>query len=317
MRTRLVRSALCGLAVLVLAGCASPQTQAIIAGPGALPLRAEVPRVPFFAQDPDQCGPAAAAMALAWSGLPATPAALAPQVYTPGREGTLTKDLEGAVRRNGRLAVPVGTLAGLLGEIAAGHPVVVFQNLGLDSLPQWHFAVAVGYDLAARTIVLHSGREARRAVGLDTFERTWRRGRYWALLALPPGALPATADEAAVLRAAVALERIDHSAAAEAYAAILRRWPGSLGALTGLGNARYAAGDLPGAERAFRRASIDHPEAAAAWNNLAHVLGRLGQRDRAVEAAREAVRLAKGDPTPYQETLREVSGGAVARQPSF
>src|SRR2546422_3737218 len=46
--------------------------------------------------------------------------------------------------RSGQLAVPVTTLSDLLAEVAAGHPVLVFQNLGLHWIPRWHFAVAVG-----------------------------------------------------------------------------------------------------------------------------------------------------------------------------
>lgn len=303
------RRALAALALALLAGCAAPQTQGIIDDPVALPRRADIASVPFFAQEKYYCGPAALAMALAWSGLDVTQADLVPQVYTPGRDGSLANDMIAAARRNGRLAVPIDRLSDLLAELAAGHPVVVFQNLGLEMVPRWHFAVAVGYDLDSRAIRLHSGSRPDRAVALDTFEHTWRRAGFWALAVLPPGTLPATAGETAVLRAASGLERAGRPvAASRAYAAIARRWPESLAALVGLGNARYAAGDLAGAARAFRRAASRHPGAAPAWNNLAHVLGRLGRRDEAVAAARRAIRMAKGDTGRYRETLIEVSG---------
>lgn len=304
---------LVGLAALsAVAACATPEVAGLRQHPGALPQRAEVGGVPFHPQQEQYCGPAALASVLGWSGLPRSQEALALEVYTPGREGTLAHDLIGAARRHGRLAVPVADLPQLLAEVAAGHPVLVQQNLGLAWYPQWHFAVAVGYDLAAGTVVLRSGAERRRVVSLDTFDRTWARAGRWALVVLPPQRLPATGDEAAVLNAAAGLERAGRVAqAATAYEAILQRWPGSLGALIGRGNARYAAGDLHGAEAAYRAALGHHPDAAVAWNNLADVLSARGARDEALIAARRAVDLGGVNVEVYRRTLEEISGEAA------
>lgn len=297
------------LAGFLLAGCATPAVQALRDDPGDLPVRAEVADVPFFPQEDLYCGPAALATVLGWGGLETTQEAMAGQVYTPGRGGTLRTDMLAAARRNGRLAVPVRSLDDVLTEIAAGHPVLVFQNLSLAIAPQWHYAVAVGYDLDESEIVLRSGRDYRLRTGLSTFDRTWNRGDRWALVVLPPDRLPATASERDVLDAGVALERVERPEdAARAYAAALERWPESLGAHVGLGNARYASGDLDGAAAAFRGAVEHHPDAAAAWNNLAFVLAELGERATALEAAETAVRLAADEPA-YRETLRRVREG--------
>ena len=293
--------------LLALTSCATPQLDRLRAAPGGLPERAEIAAVPFIAQEKFYCGPAALAMALNWSGLDMTQEAVAAEVYTPGREGTLASDVVAAARRHGRLAVRLDGLDQVVAELAAGHPVIVFQNLGLAWYPQWHFAVAVGYDLDAGAMVLRSGLDERRVTPLKTFERTWRRGGYWALAVLPPDTLPASADEAAVLRAAAGIERAGRmDEAATAYAAILGRWPGSLAAWVGLANARYALGDLAGAEGALRAAVVNDPAAPAAWNNLAHVLAERGRRGDAEAAAREAVRLAGTDATLYEATLREI-----------
>jgi tetratricopeptide (TPR) repeat protein len=200
-----------------------------------------------------------------------------------------------------------------MAELAAGHPVLVLQNLGLDWWPQWHYAVAVGYDRERGDLLLHSGLEARQWMALSTFERTWARADHWALVILPPARLPATADEPATLRAAAALEQVGHAdAAATAYQTILERWPDSLGALMGLGNARYALGDLSGAEVAFRSATINHPRAAAGWNNLAQVLAERGERAPALDAARRAVELGG----PLAETYRTTLESIVSDRPS-
>lgn len=255
------------MAVLLLAGCAG------IPLPEDLPSRADVASVPFHAQEVHACGPAAMAMVLGWGGLAVDPALLMTEIYTSGREGALADDLVGGARRHGRLAVPVVGLPALLKELAAGHPVVVFQNLGLDLLPVWHFAVVVGYDLGEETVVLNSGANERMRVSLATFERTWRRAGGWAIVVLPPDSLPVATDETTVVKAAAGLERAgQNDAAAMAYTAVLRRWPNSLLALIGLGNAEAALGNRTAATAAFRRATELHPQSLAARNNLAEMV---------------------------------------------
>ena len=80
----------------------------------------------------------------------------------------------------------VGAFGDLLAEVDAGHPVIAFQNLGLGWLPRWHYAVVTGYDLDAREISMHSGELSRLTMDFALFERTWRRGDYWAITLLPP-----------------------------------------------------------------------------------------------------------------------------------
>jgi tetratricopeptide (TPR) repeat protein len=191
----------------------------------------------------------------------------------------------------------------LLRELAAGTPVVVLQNLALDWWPQWHYAVAIGYDLDRREVVLRSGVTRRLTLSLDTFEHTWARSGHWAMAALPPDRLPATAVEATYLVAVAALEQLAPAAARRGYESALARWPGSVVARLGLGNASYALGDLPGAAAAYLRATLDHPEAADAWNNLAQALHESGSRVQALAAARRAVSLGGPRLPAYRETL--------------
>ncbi len=302
------------LVLFLLAACAgTPQSDRLLAGGStadALPVRAEVADVPFFPQEERYCGPASLAMVLAWGGIATDQVTVGEEIYTPGREGTLVSDVLGGARRHGRLAVPVNNLDALLAEIAAGHPVIVFQNLGLDWYQQWHFAVAIGYDLEAGTLTLHSGLDERRVTPLGTFEHTWRRGDYWALVVLPPDALPASANEEQVVDAALAIERLGLTGdAAQAYAALVERWPANGTAWLGLGNTAYAMGDLSGAADAFGRATVADPGFGAAWNNLAVVLSEQGHRDAAIEAAETAIATGSGDLDEYRRTLSEVSAG--------
>ena len=310
MRSACIRALWLGL--LALTACAAPQAVQLLDDPGHLPPRVEMTDVPFFPQEQYYCGPAALATVLAWSGLEVTQEDLVPQVYTPGRQGTLRSDVVAAARRNGRLAVPVDTLADLLAELDAGHPVLVFQNLALNWYPQWHFAVAIGYDLGSGDLILRSGTEQRRVTRLSTFEHTWRRGDYWALVVLPADTLPATASELEVLQAASGLEQTARPTdAMMAYQAAQDRWPDSLGAVMGLGNTRYALGDREGARQAFAEAVGRHPDAAPAWNNLAVVLAELERPTEALDAARKAVRLGGSNAPTYRETLAEITGASI------
>jgi tetratricopeptide (TPR) repeat protein len=290
-----------------LAACATPAAVERAELRPGLPDRAEVAGVPFEPQEELWCGPAALAMVLSWSGPKITQAELAPAVYTSGRAGSLQSDLVAAARRHERLAIPVADLDDLMTELAAGYPVLVLQNLGLEWWPIWHYAVAVGYDRAADELVLRSGAEARQPVPLATFERTWARAGHWGLVVLPPDFLPAGTDPAPTVRAAAALERIGRLAAAgTAYDTILKRWPDDRDALLGRGNVRYAGGDLDGAERAFRQATSSDPGSGAAWNNLAQVLLERGRPEPALDAARRAVELGGPLEPTYRTTLRQI-----------
>ena len=246
-------------------------------------------------------------MMLTWAGISSTQEHIAKQIYTPGREGTLPVDIIAGARRNGTLAVEVTTLQDLLSEIAAGNPVLVFQNLGLGIWPQWHFAVVTGYDLASENLMLHSGLDPQRIHNLNAFERTWKRAAYWAVTVTPPDRLPARANETAVLQAAGGLERVvQYATAVTAYKTIAASWPRSLIARIGLGNTLYKMGNFQQAAIAYLDALRIDSAYAAAWNNLANTLAQQGLYEQAVEAASKAVAL-DGNNRLYQDTLEEIT----------
>ena len=294
------------LAVLA-SGCAT-QTPALLAQPPTgLPSRVELADTPFFPDNSHFCGPAALATALSAAGLPTQPEDLVGRIFLPGREGSLQIEMLAGARRSGAVATLIpATLEAVLRELAAGHPVVVLQNLGLSWAPSWHYAVAVGYELDAGTILLRSGPMQRQVLALRTFEHTWKRGGHWAFVALPAGTLAATASEAEATAALVAFERAAPPAsAATAYRAGLQRWPGSYTLQMGLGNASYAAGDLAGAEAAFARAADTHDQAAA-HNNRARVLLELGRPAAARQAAERGLAVAGPLRATLLDTLQAI-----------
>jgi len=299
------------LTALILSGCAVWQRGDWPQDLAGTPPQREIASVPFFPQDEYQCGPAALAMVLAWSGLDVKPAELTEKVYTASLQGSLQPAMIAGARRSGRLAYVISGTETLIREIAAGHPVIVLQNLGLSWIPVWHYAVAVGYDTPRDEVMLHSGLDARQRLSMPVFQNTWARAGDWGLLVLPPGELPATATEGRFVEAVLGLEKAKQPAAAvQGYRAALNHWPQNLPAVMGLGNSYYALGDLKNSEAAFRQATESHPHEGAAFNNLAHVLLAQGRRQDALDAARQAVALGGPHQSVFRKTLEEIQAAS-------
>ena len=270
-------------AALALFGCASaPQLPPDL-------TEVELTAVPFFPQTDYQCGPAALATVLKHAGADVDPDALAPEVYAPGLRGSLQPELLGATRRHGFIPYVIEPEArALAAELAARRPVLVLQNLGIDRVPVWHYAVVVG--ISGDEVVLRSGTEERRIEHASRFLREWERGSNWAFVALAPGELPATENAGGYIRALAGAEPVLGSAAAErSYRAALERWPSDELVLFASAGQRYAAGDLAEATSLYRRLLASTPQNAAARNNLANVLAERGCRAEALAEARAAL----------------------------
>jgi tetratricopeptide (TPR) repeat protein len=295
----------------MLVGCATPQMALLDQHwPAAVPVRMELSSTPFFPQEEYECGPAALATVLQAAGVAVQPEALVKQVYLPGRKGSLQVEMLAASRRYGLPAYALQQkLGAVLEEVAAGHPVLVFQNLSLPIYPVWHYAVVVGFDRDRNVLVLRSGRTQRLEMSLFAFERTWARGNYWAMVVLPTDQLPTTAEPDAYAQSVAALERVNPRAAQTAYATALKRWPTHRPLLLGAGNAAYALHALPAATTAYRAAAQMHPDFADAWNNLAQALLDQGQRREAAAAIAKAVALG-GERLPQYLELQNQIGAS-------
>ena len=303
--------ALAGVFVCVavwLTGCATPQVSALVQQwPDNLPAQAQLSTVPFVAQEEYECGPAALAMVFQAAGLPITADSLVEQVYLPARNGALQVEMLATSRRNGLLPYVLGTtLSAVLQEVAAGHPVVVFQNLSLPVYPVWHYAVVVGFDRERNVLVLHSGISRNTEISLFAFERTWGRGNYWAMLALQPGVLPATAQPDPLAQAIAGLEHANPNAAQTAYTTALQQWPTHRGLMLGAGNSAYALGDITGAQQAYARLVQIHTDYADGWNNLAQSLLDLHRSAEAAAAIDKAVALGGPRIASYLELQRTI-----------
>ena len=279
-------------------GCAAvPQTLQLSREPGNLPPHVLLDEVAFFPQVKYQCGPAALATVLSYSNVDVVPDNLIDKVFIPERNGSLQIEMVATARSYGKLTYPLEKqLKALLTELAAGNPVLVFQNLALSIWPQWHYAVAVGYDLDSAELILRSGTYREHRLSLATFERTWQRGGYWAYIILPAGEIPATASPKDYLLAAYDLERAGFKQLAlKSYRSAADNWPQNTAASMALGNSEYSMGYMAQAQSVFTRVIKQDPEDGAAWNNLAYALAGGGCHQAAVSAVQCASQLAPSD----------------------
>lgn len=310
----LLRLAAGAVLVMALGGCATQRVTTLQQHwPEGLAPAALLRDVPFHPQDDYQCGPAALAMAANAAGVKARPEDLVSQVYLPARQGSLQLEMLATARRMGLVAYTIEPdLEMLLREVAAGNPVIVLQNLSLEFAPVWHYAVAIGFDRARNLLIVHSGRNPRMEMSLHAFERTWERSGRWAMLAMPPDRLPATAGASRYASAIAALERSSARAAHTAYMTALRRWPGDPVLGLGAGNAAYGLRDLAGAASAYRSLVDTHPGFADGWNNLAQVLLEQGRKREAMAAIDKAIALGGPRLDGYRELRQQIQAGLVA-----
>ncbi|MFZ5559974.1 MAG: PA2778 family cysteine peptidase [Pseudomonadota bacterium] len=275
-----------------LAACATPQTARLRASASPLdPPVLELKDVPFFPQDEHQCGPAALATVLTYSGKAVTPDQITGQVYLPGRQGSVWVELAAAARRQGRLAYPIAPqLEALLLALQNGFPVLVLQNNGLGFFPIWHYAVVVGADRRRERFILRSGTTERLEVPFATFERTWARANHWGLIAMDPTRLPDNLDSRMVVRELALMERAGAIAEAQAgFSRALQFWPEQKAAWLGLGSSSLQLGQPEKAEAALRELVRRAPEYGPGLNNLADLLLKTGRPMEALPLAEKAV----------------------------
>lgn len=264
----------------------TPQLSKLPLAPVTAQPQFELAETPFFPQEIHQCGPAALATVLNADQVTVTPEALADEIYIPGREGSLQSEIVAAVRSHQRIAVPLEPrLEAVLSPLKENKPVLLLQNLGLKSLPAWHYAVVVGWNAEDNEIILRSGSKKRERLSLARFLQTWDLGGRWAVVIadpyVPPPAAVTARDWISAVAPLEALKQNDRALAA--YESAATRWPGDALVWQALANARYGHQDLSGAEKALDAAVAIDPNPTA-LNNLAQVRIERGCRADALAA---------------------------------
>lgn len=277
-----------------------------------LPAETNLEEVPFHPQTEYHCGPASLATVLEHSDAAVDYDQLVDRVYIPDRQGSLQAELTATVRSTGRIAyrLPARPEA-VFAQVAAGYPVLVLENHGLESRPLWHYAVVVGYDRQRNRVLLRSGEEYEQSVSAGQWLRRWDRAGRWALVVLEPGQWPADPDRQSWIGAVSAFETgTDPDTARELWRQTIERWPDEPIAWLGLGNAHFTSNDYSQAAESYRRLLELAPDHAAGRFNLAMALKRL---DRPCQAAHHLNEL-EDHPQLNERTTRQLAPLAEACQ---
>ena len=294
---------------VMLSACSTPgQTLRLRQTTLDIPAQYEIESTPFYPQLDYYCGPATLAAMVNFHDRPGEPEDIAAQIYVPDLKGSLQEEIIAATRQFNLLPVQLdGTLESLLREIASGNPVLMLQNLGFDSIPSWHYAIAVGYDLKAETIVLRSGTHKRLTRPFSLLERTWQRAGNWSLVILPPGDIPHTVAAENYLDSLIDFEQTsDAHLAHQAYLSAARKWPPNLLAQIGIGNTAYTLQNFERSESAYRMALQFAPEQDQVWNNLAYALAQQGKIEASLAAINRAIEISP-DNDNYRQSAAELA----------
>lgn len=316
-RARPARVASVALLCAALAGCAASPRLGESQRAASLPPAVELTHVPFHPQADQQCGPAAVATVLGAAGRDASLEALSRELYLPERQGSLQPEIVASIRARGLVPYPLdATFDALLAELAAGRAVLVLQKQGLGPWPAWHYAVVVGYDVARDTLVLRSGTNERLELRTAVFETTWDRAGRWAIVALEPGVLPTRPDLQRYVAAAAGLESTGQAEPARrAYEAAALAWPHSALPRLGLANLAAGRGDWEAAERGYAEVLRIEPGNAAATNNRAEAMARLGCPATARRWLTDAAARIEAD-DPLRPALEHTLAELAARPPA-
>ncbi|MGY0649377.1 MAG: PA2778 family cysteine peptidase [Paraglaciecola chathamensis] len=214
--------------LFLLCACQSaPQTEQLFAQQNDFTTKHLIKDVPFYPQQAFYCGPTTLAEVFNYYGANTTPEQIAPSLFVPELEGSLQLEMVSASRQQGMLAyAQKGDLQQLLGLIRDDVPVVVLQNVSVALIPMWHYALVIGYDLDTREMILHTGETQNHRLNFTTFERTWARGEYWLLAAVPPDKM---SDEFTPLNYTQAAQDLlstgQKKAGREALKSAITEWP--------------------------------------------------------------------------------------------
>jgi tetratricopeptide (TPR) repeat protein len=265
----------------------------------------EILKVPFIAQKPHYCGPAALAMLANYYGHPVSQDEIASAIYLPDIGGTLTSEL-GEYARRFHLWVRQyhGSLDDLREKLAAGVPLLVLGRFGEHP----HYFVVLGFDNFRQIVTVHSDARARFEMRLEDFQRHWDRAGNWTLLVCPPekATWRLSAEEHNDL--GVFYERVGElDLATQQYTAATQMKPQNSYFRLNLGNALLKQHRDADAAKAFSYAIELDPQNADAMNNLANAYCELGENlDEAVKLCNRAVALFPARRAYFLDTLGTV-----------
>ncbi len=300
--------------LLLLGGCQTPpQTQQLLITPPNIARQHQIAKVPFFPQQQFFCGPTTLSEVAGFYGLNNSPNTIAPSTFIPGREGTLQIEMVAATRQLGLVAYAErSSMQQLLSLVAENIPVIVLQNNSIGWLPQWHYAVVIGYDLKSAEVILHTGVTANYRLNFSTFERTWQRGNYWMLAMLPSDKTSAQLDPFVYTKACQDLLNTQQTnTGLAALQTATKQWPDYWLPYFLLGNHFFANEPLTAAHW-FAKGLPFAQQQVPYLNNYAMLLSKLGCHPQASQFIQDALQLAPDDSRLLDSQMQIKTAGLTA-----
>lgn len=298
---------------MLLTGCQTPpQTKQLLLKPPAIAAQHLIPQVPFYPQQAYFCGPTTLSEVAGFYGLAKDPATIAPTTFIAGLQGTLQIEMSAATRQLGLVAYAQhGTMTQLLRLIAENIPVIVLQNNALAWLPQWHYAVVIGYDLQSKEVILHTGVTEAHRLNFSTFERTWARGHYWFLAMLPANNSSAQLDPFIYTKASQDLLRTQQvNSGITALKTATNQWPDYWLPYFLLGNHYFSNQPLVAAQW-FEKGLPFAQQEIAYLNNYAVLLSEHGCYAKATTLIETALKIAPND-SNLLDSRKQISAAETA-----
>lgn len=298
--------------LILLTGCQTPpQTKQLLAEPPAIASQHLIPQVPFYPQQEYFCGPTTLSEVAGFYGLKKDPATIAPTTFISGLQGTLQIEMSAATRQLGLVAYAQrGTMHQLLSLVAENIPIIVLQNNSLAWLPQWHYAVVIGYDLQRKEVILHTGVTEAHRLNFSTFERTWARGNYWLLAMLPADKSSAQLEPFIYTKASQDLLSTQQvNSGITALKTATNQWPNYWLPYFLLGNHYFSSQPLVAAQW-FEKGLPFAQQEISYLNNYAVLLSEQGCQTKATTLIEAALKIAPNDSNllDSQKQIRESEG---------
>lgn len=293
--------------LLFFTGCVSKNYDYLSSDKSIVPSKklelATYPQEEYF------CGPSSMATLLTHQHIEFVYGDVIGSTFTPELKGTLQVEMKATARRYGLIPYEINpNLAAVLGEVSNNRPVLVLFNLGLDSIPVWHYSVVTGFNKASKEIFLTGTKNTQTWMSFDEFERFFGRGGSWAIVALKPPLLPIASSEKEMIKAIADMAEVGYREQARLAAiAYVKQHPLSFLGSMMLANIHYEMKDYLNATAEYKHALVLKPNDPVVLNNLAQSLLKENKLNEAKLSALAAVNAGGVFLVEHQKTLEEIN----------
>ena len=295
------------LAVVFFTGCASKNYDYLSSDKSIVDSKKL--SLTLYPQEDYFCGPSSMATLLAHQQIEFVYADVIGSTFTPQLKGSLQVEMKATARHYGLIPYEINpNIAAVLGEVSNNRPVLVLFNLGLESLPVWHYSVVTGFNKASKEIFLSGTKNNQTWMTFDEFERFFNRGGSWAIVALKPPLLPVASSEKEIIIAIADMAQVGYKDQAKQTATnYVKQHPLSFLGSIMLANINYNMQDYLNATAEYKRALVLKPNDPVVMNNLAQSLLKENKLNEAKLYALEAVKAGGVFLVEHQATLEAIN----------